>query len=291
MKSPENDKWLDEALTDVIGSEETRTDFEQWKKLHPQAVEMLTSRAGRGPSATAGQLSIRRIIMKSPITRLAAAAVMIAAVLIGIDQLGGSGVAWAEVARRVDQALTYTCRVHLRDLTHEKEPMNIEAVVYGSTEYGQKQDVGMNGKFLKHTYFLPAENMQIDVMPAEKKYRRKPLTDEDIEQHGGGDIRETLKKCMAYEHKKLGRDRIDGMDVEGIEVYDPNLCTASFTVDSLTAQLWVDVETSLPVLLKAEIKGTKREKAILTAEKFQWNVKLDPSVFEPNIPEDYTMTE
>ena len=96
---------------------------------------------------------------------------------------------------------------------------------------------------------------------------------------------------MAYEHKKLGRDRIDGMDVEGIEVYDPNLCTASFTVASLTAQLWVDVETSLPVLLKAEIKGTKREKAILTAEKFQWNVKLDPSVFEPNIPEDYTMTE
>ncbi|MHC4426583.1 MAG: hypothetical protein ACYSYV_10860 [Planctomycetota bacterium] len=235
--------------------------------------------------------SIGRTIMKSPITKFAAAAVIVVVVLVGIDQSDISNVAWGDVAGRVDQALTYTCRVHLRDRTREKEPMDIEAVIYGSTEYGQKQDVGMNGKFLKHTYFLPAEKVEIDVMPVEKTYRRKPLTDKDIEQRGGGDMRETLKKCTAYKHKKLGRDKIDGIDVEGIEVYDPNLCTASFTVDSLTAQLWVDIETNLPVLLKAEIKGTKGEKAILEAEKFQWNVELDPSIFEPNIPDDYTAVE
>jgi hypothetical protein len=149
----------------------------------------------------------------------------------------------------------------------------------------------MNGKFLKHTYFLPAEKVEIDVMPTEKQYRRKPLTDEDIEKRGGGDMRQTLKKCTAYKYKKLGRDTMDGKDVEGIEVYDPNLCTASFTVDSLVAQLWVDVETSLPVLLKAEIRGVKGEKAILKAEQFQWNVELDPSIFEPNIPDDFTALE
>jgi hypothetical protein len=290
MERPESDKWLDEALTDVIGSKKTRTDFNQWKQNHPEAVETLTSRTNR-QAAPPRPLKIRRTIMKSPITKFAAAAVIVVVVLIGIDQIGISNVAWGEVAGKVDQALTYTCRVHLRDITHEKELMDIEAVIYGSTEYGQKQDVGMNGKLLKHTYFLPSEKIEIDVMPAEKTYRRKPLTDKDIEQRGGGDMRETLKKCMAYRHKKLGRDKIDGIDVEGIEVYDPNLCTASFTVESLTAQLWVDIETNLPVLLKAEITGAKGEKAILEAEKFRWNVELDPSIFEPNIPDDYTAVE
>ena len=132
----------------------------------------------------------------------------------------------------------------------------------------------------------PVEKVEIDIMPEEKKYRRKALTDEDIKRRGG-DIRETLKKFMASKSKKLGRDKIDGIDVEGIEVYDPNLCTASFTVDSLVAQLWVDIETYLPVLLKAEINGAKGEKAILKADKFQWNVELDSSIFEPNIPSDY----
>jgi outer membrane lipoprotein-sorting protein len=44
-------------------------------------------------------------------------------------------------------------------------------------------------------------------------------------------------------------------------------------------------------LLRAEITGTQGEKAILTAEKFQWNVELDESEFVPNIPADYTLTE
>jgi len=84
MKRPQDEKWLDEALTDVIGSKETRTDFEQWKKRHPQDVEILTSRAGR-QAASPGPLTTRRIIMKSPITKLAAAAVIIVAVVLSIN--------------------------------------------------------------------------------------------------------------------------------------------------------------------------------------------------------------
>jgi hypothetical protein len=50
------------------------------------------------------QPNIRRKIMKSPITKLAAAAVIIIAVFIGIDQLGtnGSSVVWADVAERFE---------------------------------------------------------------------------------------------------------------------------------------------------------------------------------------------
>ena len=107
MERPENNKWLDEALTETIGSEKPRTDFEKWKQQHPDAVEMLTSRAVREAPASPGPPMIGRIIMKSPITKLAAAAVIIFAVLVGIHQFSGSinvaNVAWAEVTSRVAQ--------------------------------------------------------------------------------------------------------------------------------------------------------------------------------------------
>jgi len=52
------------------------------------------------------QPNIWRIIMKSKMTKFAAAAVVIAAVLIGLDQFGGfgkgSGVAWADVGEKFE---------------------------------------------------------------------------------------------------------------------------------------------------------------------------------------------
>ena len=90
MERPENNKWLDEALTETIGSEKPRTDFEQWKQKHPDAVNMLTSRAGKEASVSPPRLKTRRIIMTSTITKLAAAAVIAIAAIAGIYQFNDS---------------------------------------------------------------------------------------------------------------------------------------------------------------------------------------------------------
>jgi ferric-dicitrate binding protein FerR (iron transport regulator) len=87
MERPENNKWLDEALTETIGLKKPQTDFEQWKQQHPEAVKMLTSRAGKEASASPAPLKTRRIIMTSTITKLAAAAVVAVAAIAGIYQL------------------------------------------------------------------------------------------------------------------------------------------------------------------------------------------------------------
>ncbi len=84
MKRPENNKWLDDALAETIGSKKTEPNFEKWKQGHPQAVEMLTARTDKGASASPSPLSIRIIIMKSPITKLAAAAVIIVGVILSV---------------------------------------------------------------------------------------------------------------------------------------------------------------------------------------------------------------
>ncbi len=84
MKRFENDKWLDEALSDTIGSKKPLKDFDAWKKNHAQAVEMLTSRASKVTLALRSPLKIRKIIMKSPITKLAAATVIILGVVLTV---------------------------------------------------------------------------------------------------------------------------------------------------------------------------------------------------------------
>jgi hypothetical protein len=85
MERLEDKNWLDAALTEAIGSEGKKPDFEQWKQKHPEAVETLTSRAGREGPAYLRPLNIRRTIMKSPLTKLAAAAVIIIAIVLSIS--------------------------------------------------------------------------------------------------------------------------------------------------------------------------------------------------------------
>ena len=116
MKRPENDKWLNEVLSETIGSKKSRTDFEEWKQKHPEAVEMLTSRARSKASTIKRPHSIRIMIMKSPIAKLATAAVIILGVYFGFHFTGGpdlANLAWAEVTSRVAQ-VDYVHVLHLR---------------------------------------------------------------------------------------------------------------------------------------------------------------------------------
>lgn len=85
MEHKVDNKWLDEALTNAIGSGEKEPDFEKWKQQHPEAVEILTSRASQGSSTPARPLNTGRTIMKSPIIKLAAAAVIVVAVTLSVS--------------------------------------------------------------------------------------------------------------------------------------------------------------------------------------------------------------
>ncbi len=83
MARVNDDNWLDEALDKAIGSDETRPDFEAWKARHPEAVQELTSRT---PQAQCPP-RIRSINMNTLFVKLAAAAVIVIAGIVGITQL------------------------------------------------------------------------------------------------------------------------------------------------------------------------------------------------------------
>ena len=91
------------------------------------------------------------------------------------------------------------------------------------------------------------------------------------------------------------------MNVEGLEIRSADMVVAPIEFDSIVIRMWVDVKTYLPVVIEAEamssdkaltaLTGGKPGKIELFAGDFQWDVELDPKIFEPNIPDDYTMPE
>jgi len=73
-----------------------------------------------------GGAAIRRIIVKSPITRLFAAAVIIIAAVIGTHQFFGSTVAWADVVEKFRSVPFFSASIYIKeDATSEPKQMEL----------------------------------------------------------------------------------------------------------------------------------------------------------------------
>ncbi len=308
MNHPENDKWLDEALSETIGSKKPRTDFEQWKQKHPEAVEMLTSRAQPKHSAYKRPLNIRSIIMKNPITKLAVAAVVIIACLIGLSlwRTTGSGIALADVLARIEKVKAYRFKSSLQfwstKVTGEdpNKPYNFEEV-HGtsliSPEYGSKtawEHLDPNGgeSTFDESYALPQKRTWIFIEPKQKKYSRTEFDDVFAEQWQDSGPHTFLKGILKTKYESLGRSTIDGIEVEGFRTTDPNWAMGYFKNPQVDVKTWVDVKTRLPVRCESTWvyfypMENKKKYDHFVMHDFQWDVPVDAAEFEPVIPDDY----
>ncbi|MBW8040711.1 MAG: hypothetical protein FVQ85_11995 [Planctomycetes bacterium] len=318
MERLEDKNRLDEALTKAIGSEEQKPDFENWKQQHLEAVEMLTSRAGREAPASPGPPMIRRIIMKSPITKLAVAAAVIAVVVLGLFEFigteGTSSVVWAEVARKVQASRGLIVRC-----TSESIPSNEGdyTIKYMSPTHS-RSDTYKGGQITRSFYLDFDTKTFTGVFHTRKHYLIDTFTASGegfLAKHEDWmNPRYLVETILSCEHRKLGQKTMEGVLCEGIETTDPpSLGPPPEPVDRLEAQynevvgsegiaqypvllesklrLWVNMETQYPVLLESKI-STEHNGEVVGSEgvmdQFQWDVELDASLFEPNIPLDYT---
>lgn len=78
-----DDQWLDEALNQALHSDDTQPDFQRWIANHPEAVKMLTART---PQAASRPPRTRRILMNAVVIKIAAAAIIAVAAIVGITQ-------------------------------------------------------------------------------------------------------------------------------------------------------------------------------------------------------------
>lgn len=226
----------------------------------------------------------------SPIVKIAAAAVIIIAVLIGVNQFGGSfdgaSVAWAQVVKNVEKAKTVTFRLK----TSMTGMPDSEIMVYDSSEYGSRLDLYVDGKITTRIYGPKDKNVSVMVIPEAKIYTRMSFTDQQRHQmhEREKDPREFVALFLSVDHTELGRRTIGGIEVEGLEVDSPKVGGGMF--ESAIGRLWVDVKTELPV--RMEIEGVSAGGKIQTKmvmDEFKWDEELDASEFEPDIPADYTL--
>jgi len=244
--------------------------------------------------------TLRRTIMKSPILKLAAAAVIIVLVVLGLFEFIGpektSGVVWAEVVRKVgasrglivrcsdsipsnedDYSITYTLPTHCRkDFYKDGQIIRTGYVDLTSSDTNTLIDVFHIHKLCSTTTYKKSENGLFLEW-------RDDWTNPSF----------LVQKILSCEHSKLGQKTIDGVLCEGIETTDPAyIGPLPGEVNNLQVEfrLWVSAETRYPVLyeskMSGEYEGEVWESESVT-DQFQWDVELDPGIFEPNIPPDY----
>ncbi|MHC4533656.1 MAG: hypothetical protein ACYS6K_06870 [Planctomycetota bacterium] len=75
---------MDELISRTINTEKPQFDAEKWKQKYPEEYQALLSRAAQGDSIS--QPKVLKVILKSPLIKIAAAAVIILGVSIFITQ-------------------------------------------------------------------------------------------------------------------------------------------------------------------------------------------------------------
>lgn len=246
--------------------------------------------------------NIGRFIMKSPMTRLAAAAVIITAISLGLFEFIGtgssSGVVWAEVARNVQASPGVIFRIRKTGSGDPNDQWPNGYTVMQRNATLSRTDWYRGDQIHRTVYFDLVGKTRIWVAHDASVYSEEAMSDEDIQKMqanglGWTDPKALINRGLTREHHKLGWKTIDGVRCEGIETNDAGGDFFRFPLKSFSGRLWVSVETGYPVLLELNVIGGDDGSIhhMTTLDQFQWNVDLSPEDVEPEIPADYRPLE
>jgi len=283
MRPAENIERLIKNLTD-------RTSAQMDERVLGDVLRALEE--SKQPSALTWP-NIRRTIMRSPITKLAAAAVVITVVALGLFEFIGtgssSGVVWAEVAQKVQASRGVIFRRAGTSSDMSREYRKDEAdysILYNSPRYSRRDDY--KGDQIYKTFYNDFNTKTVILIDHGHKSYIKRIV-EGMEQNDlWGNPKSLVQRFLSHEHRELGHKTVEGVFCEGIETTDPAFLGPDSLLDSLMARVWASVETGYPIQFEVEVVRNNGEIRIEeVADQFQWDVELDESIFEPNIPADY----
>lgn len=211
-------------------------------------------------------------VMKSRISQLAAAVVIIVSVLLGIHYLGGSidvaSVAWSQVVEQISNHTKYKCR---QRVVREQGPPIPAMQVYHLNLQQRRQEVE-DGSI--HIIDMRGEEaITVELYPDQKKAVVTKII--GLGTRYDPDLVDMVKRFEQESTERLGTKKVDGKTLHGFH-HQPNEHN-DFTV-------WVDPKTKLPV--EIELKHPQRGQTILLDE-FEFDFELDPSAFSTDVPDDY----
>jgi len=297
----DNEKYIQEFVKDLPFDAPNPKHRDELKK------ELLSTFPRHRLQPAGHTVGIWRTIMKSRITRLAAAAVIVLAAIAALNFFGEtSGVVWAEVVQRLENIKTISYKItgDLKGMPGIPEGYvahSTQDVIVSYEQGAVRIDSAVQtpgGTRKAQTHILFKDSAVFTVIPDQKKYFKVAISDEQMQKIGeeNGDPVTLLKAMLEHKYTELGRKTIDGVEAWGIEVSDPKLGTkmGSFisggVFDETTLQLWVDQKHELPIRIYAT--GSSKDGRSLMEmayDNFQWDIKIDPARLKPEIPDDYEL--
>ncbi|MCP4258347.1 MAG: hypothetical protein GY774_12740 [Planctomycetes bacterium] len=213
-------------------------------------------------------LKIRRLIMKNPVTKMAAAAVIIVAAMIVLNPWAGS-ITFADVVEPI-----LTARTMIFDY------------IIGDEETGATITDTISGQRIRRVMSnVPTMAMIIDLESS------KMLVLDDSDNTAAyvdiqGQVQESHQSFVKFlreviikikdNHQELGEQEIDGRKAIVFEATGPNE----------SVKIWADPETALPIRIEFTLGQMS---AIM--KNFQINPPVDDSLVSMNVPDGYALAK
>ena len=214
-------------------------------------------------------LKIRRKIMKSPVTRIAAAAAVIIVAALGINYIMAPSVTWAQIIEPILNARTI-----------------VFDLILGSDESGMAQHEIFVGSRIRRTMSnMPNMTMIIDtdnekllaLDTAGKTAAYADISGDLGERHRSfiKFVRQIIGQLQEGQVEQLGEQLIDGQKAIGFTGKGQN--------EAVT--IWADPETALPIRIEAQIgQGLS-----FIMKNFEFDADVDESLVSMDVPEGYTL--
>ncbi|MBN2210901.1 MAG: hypothetical protein JW709_05845 [Sedimentisphaerales bacterium] len=267
INNNQNDKQF-ASLLSTIESGKTSPDERFLVQLRELSAHEFEAR-----SAKSEAISFWRKIMKSKIIKFAATAVIIVAVIIGINYFHGSGssVVLAEVLQPI---------LHARTVT-------MDILVGSEGRQSVIHDEVMGSRIRRTVSNLPDVDIIIDL----KEMKVLSLVHAEktaayVKLEGLGDMQNYLEwlQKIVVKMKDIKAYQIHDQSLQQIDGYEYHVFVAENNKETIT--IWVDPETTLPVRIAQKTPNMQ-----LVCNNLQFDVDLDESRFSLEIPEDYKVQE
>ncbi|MHC4149000.1 MAG: hypothetical protein ACYSR5_05880, partial [Planctomycetota bacterium] len=246
----------------------TKSDLED--EVMNQIVREQNIRLKAATNAGAG-LKLRRIIMKSPITRIAAAAAIIIAALIGVNSFLGGTVTFADVVEPILNARTV-----------------ILDLIVGDEETGPLMHEVVAGSRIRRTISNLENTVQIidlegaKILVLDTKEKQAIYTDiKGSVQEGTRDYVDFLRRVIIDlqddpDIQELGEQQLDGQKAIVFVARGPNE----------EVKIWADPETAIPI--RVELQAGQ---LFTVMKNFEFDVPIDGSLVSMDVPPGYTLQE
>ena len=216
--------------------------------------------------------NIWRIIMRSPITKIAAAAVIIVSLIVASHFLGvpTESVGWADVVRPILTARTVVFNL-------EGENMPTTRVMNMGTQRVRLEVLSADGKSVQVMVIDYDASRMLTLIPNQKKAIVIDL--KDIPEKPENVLEELRNVVTEIQNdpdvsvEPLGEKEIDGRIVKGFRARNPD---GEITV-------WADPETALPIRMEQQWRQLQ-----FVYTDFQFDIEMDESLFSMEIPEGYS---